>query len=264
MREKECRGRIGIPTALWRWSWATRLRAPGERGWADERLDNLRACRCRRHRVREDRRGRPGGRLMAGGHPRGGPGPLRPAVRRPGHRGRPDRGPPQVRRRRRVALADQRQADPRHARRGARGRRHRRPGRPPGPAGRRRRREGRRGPRGPRGRPRRGARPQDRPGRGGGEDRRRVHRLEVGRRPAQGDPRRVEDHPRRRQEDRRRAVEAVRRRPGRLHPPPRRPLRHPGRSAQAGAGGQGRAGQGGGEPVRLHRVGSRPPTGSRS
>ena len=42
------------------------------------------------------------------GHAGGGAGALRPPLRRPGHRGRPDRGPAQLRRRRRGALADQR------------------------------------------------------------------------------------------------------------------------------------------------------------
>ena len=116
--------------------------------------------------------------------------------------------------------------------------------------------QGRRGARRPRGRPRRGAGPQDRPGRGGREAGGRVDRLEDGRRPAQGDPRRVEDDPRGRQEGRRRAVEAVRGRPGRLHPPPRRPLRHPRRAAQAGAGRQGGAGRRGRVALRVDRLGA--------
>ena len=71
------------------------------------------------------------------GHARGGPGPLRPALRRPGDRGRPDRGPARVRRGRRRPLADHDPAAARLARRGARRRRHRRARRPAGQARRR-------------------------------------------------------------------------------------------------------------------------------
>ena len=61
----------------------------------------LRSSRRRRNGLRQDGRRRAGRRVLAGGHARRGPGPLRPALRRPRHRGRPHRGAARHRRGRR-------------------------------------------------------------------------------------------------------------------------------------------------------------------
>ena len=89
---------------------------------------------------------------MAGRHPGGGSGPLRPPVRRPGDRGRCAGGPAAQRRRRSGPGGGQHPPAARLARRGQRGRRPGRAGRPAGQARHRGRRPGGRGEGGPRGR----------------------------------------------------------------------------------------------------------------